>query len=65
MHNSHVLLLLDLLTELFQLILMSLLQLDLDERGLILEIRYDHAVPLVEKLAGLRLVCRLESLHLG
>ena len=65
MHNSHVLLLFNLLTELFQLILMSLLQLDLDERGLILEIRYDHAVPLVEQLAGLRLVCRLESLHLG
>ena len=65
MHDSQVLLFLDLVTELFQLILMSLLKLDLNECGLILEIWYYHAVPLIEQLTGLRFMCRLEGFHLG
>lgn len=65
MYNLFGLLAFDCLAEHIELILMSLLQFDLDEGDLVLEVRYDDTVPLIEQLPRLRLVCRLQGLHLG
>ena len=64
MHDGYILFLLDLLPELFQLVLMTLLKLDLDQSGLILEVRDYDIIPLVEQLTCLSLMCRLQGPHL-
>jgi hypothetical protein len=64
MHDGYILFLLDLLPELFQLVLMTLLKLDLDQSGLILEVRDYDIIPLVEQLTSFSLVCGLQGPHL-
>ena len=48
MHDGNILFFLNLLSELFKLVLMAFLELYLNKGGLILEVRNDYIIPLVE-----------------